>query len=92
MNNGTANARTYLLSYALTKDGSFPFAEIGALELGFFAQDKWRIKDNFTLTYGLRVDAPIFESKFESNPNVPALVFRDGKHYDGLRIGLTTEC
>ncbi len=82
VNNGTANARTYLLSYALTKDGSFPFAEIGALELGFFAQDKWRIKDNFTLTYGLRVDAPIFESKFESNPNVPALVFRDGKHYD----------
>src|SRR5829696_1555316 len=59
-----------------------PFPLIGATELGFFAQDKWRLKDNLTLTYGLRVDAPIFENKFESNPNVPALTFRDGKHYD----------
>ncbi|MEO5783733.1 MAG: TonB-dependent receptor, partial [Ginsengibacter sp.] len=82
INNNTPNARTYLLSYSLTKDGSFPFALIGATELGFFAQDKWRVKDNFTLTYGLRVDAPIFQNKFESNPNVPGLTFRDGKHYD----------
>jgi hypothetical protein len=81
-NNGTANSRTYLLQYSLTKDGSFPFALIGATELGFFAQDKWRVKDNFTLTYGLRVDAPIFEDQFDSNPYVPALTFRDGKHYD----------
>lgn len=81
-NNGIANARTYLLQYSLTKDGSFPFALIGATELGGFIQDKWRIKDNLTVTYGLRVDAPIFENKFESNPNVPALTFRDGKHYD----------
>ncbi|TDH28119.1 TonB-dependent receptor [Segetibacter sp. 3557_3] len=81
-NLGTANARSYLLSYALTKDGSFPFANIGATELGFFAQDKWRVQDNFTLTYGLRIDAPIFDDNFESNPNVPALIFRDGKSYD----------
>ena len=80
-NNGLANATSYSLQYALTKDGSFPFAQIGATELGFFAQDKWRIKDNFTLTYGLRVDIPIFQNKFDNNPDVPALTFRDGKHY-----------
>lgn len=80
--NGAANSRTYLLQYSLTKNGSFPFALIGATELGFFAQDKWRIKNNFTLTYGFRIDAPVFENKFESNPNVPALTFRDSKHYD----------
>jgi outer membrane receptor for ferrienterochelin and colicin len=82
VNNGAANARTYLLQYSLTKDGSFPFALIGATELGFFAQDKWRLKENITLTYGIRIDAPVFENKFESNPNVPALSFRDGKNYD----------
>jgi outer membrane receptor for ferrienterochelin and colicin len=88
VNNATANSRTYLLSYSLTKDGSFPFALIGATEVGVFGQDKWRIKDNFTLTYGLRFDIPIFQNKFESNPNVPALSFRDGKHYDvGQRPG-----
>lgn len=81
-NNGIKNARSYLLQYSLMKDGSFPFALIGATELGFFGQDKWRVKDNFTLTYGLRVDAPIFENKFQSNTYVPALTFRDGKHYD----------
>lgn len=81
-NNGAANARTYLLQYSLTKDNSFPFALIGAQEIGFYAQDKWRLKDNFTLTYGFRVDVPIFDNKFESNPNVPGLTFRDGMHYD----------
>jgi hypothetical protein len=82
VNNGAANARTFLLSYSLTKDGSFPFALIGATELGGFLQDKWRIKPNFTVTYGFRVDVPFFQNKFESNPYVPALTFRDGKHYD----------
>lgn len=81
-NNNAANSRTYLLQYSLTKDGSFPFALIGASEIGFFIQDKWRLKDNFTLTYGLRVDVPFFDNKFDSNPNVPGLTFRDGQHYD----------
>lgn len=91
-NNGAANARSYSLSYALTKDGSFPFAKVGATELGFFAQDKWRIKNNFTFTYGLRVDAPIFKNSFTSNPNVPALSFRDGLHYDvGQKPGTNVE-
>lgn len=81
-NNGIKNSRSYLLQYSLMKDGSFPFALIGATELGVFAQDKWRVKDNFTVTYGIRFDAPIFENKFQSNPYVPALTFRDGKHYD----------
>ena len=81
-NNNTANARSYAVQYSLTKDGSFPFAEIGAVELGFFAQDKWRVKQNFTITYGLRVDAPIFEDKFQSNPNVPGLSFRNNLKYD----------
>ena len=80
-NNGTANAKSYNLQYSLNKDGSFPFAKIGSTELGFFIQDKWRIKTNFTLTYGLRADAPIFDNSFQTNPVVPGLTFRDGKHY-----------
>ena len=82
VNNGTANAKSYALQYSLTKDGSFPFAKIGATEYGFFAQDKWRVKDNFNLTYGFRLDIPVFQNKFDANPNVINLTFRDGKKYD----------
>lgn len=80
--NGTPNAKSYALQYALTPDGSFPYANIGSTELGFFAQDKWRAKNNLTITYGLRIDAPIFKNQFTSNPVVPTLTFRNGQHYD----------
>ncbi|HET6996326.1 MAG TPA: carboxypeptidase regulatory-like domain-containing protein, partial [Chitinophagaceae bacterium] len=81
-NDGTGNAKSYALQYSLTKDGSFPFARIGVTEYGVFAQDKWRIKNNLNVTIGLRVDAPVFENKFDANPNVINLTFRNGKHYD----------
>ena len=80
--NGTRNAARYDLSYSLTKDGSFPFATPAAFEAGVLAQDKWRIKSNFTLTYGLRVDVPFFQAEFTSNTYVPALSFRNGLHVD----------
>lgn len=81
-NNQEANAKSYALQYAVSKDGSFPYAKIGATELGFFAQDKWHAKENLTITYGLRIDAPIFQSSFDTNPYVANLTFRDGKTYD----------
>jgi hypothetical protein len=80
--NGAPTARSYAVQYSLTKDGSFPFAKIGATELGFFAQDKWRVKNNLTVTYGLRVDVPVYKNEFDVNPNVVNLTFRDGQHYD----------
>ncbi len=80
--NGVANSSLYTLQYVATKDGSFPFAVVKAFETGFFAQDKWRIQNNFTLTYGFRIDLPIFSDDFESNPYADDLVFRDGKKYD----------
>ncbi len=79
---GTKPAVRYDLSYSFSKDGSFPFATPSAFELGLFAQDKWRILPNLTLTYGLRVDIPFFKAEFTSNPNVPALTFRNGVHVD----------
>jgi hypothetical protein len=87
---GTKAAARYDLSYAFSKDGSFPFATPKAFEIGFFAQDKWRIKPNFTLTYGVRLDMPIFKSEFTSNPDVPNLSFRDGLHVDVGRAPKTT--
>lgn len=31
----------------------------GAAQLGFYAQDEWRVSNRFSLTYGLRIDIPV---------------------------------
>lgn len=45
--------------------------------VGFYGQDTWRVQDNLTLNYGLRVDVPFFGNTGFENPQVPGLPFRD---------------
>lgn len=78
VNNGNANATRYALQYSARKGGEFPFASLKSLQLGFFAQDKWNVNKNFTLTVGLRADIPIFEQNFITNDSADALTYRDG--------------
>lgn len=82
VNNKEANAVRYALSYTTTKDGSFPYAKINMLELGAFIQDKWNATNNFTLTYGLRIDLPVIGSTFDTNEALTKLTFRDGVKVD----------
>jgi len=77
-NNGVANAIRYELRFSARKGGEFPYAEVGAWQLGFFAQDKWAPTNNLTITAGLRADLPIFDNSFITNSNADALVFRNG--------------
>jgi hypothetical protein len=79
---GTANARNYYLQYSALSDGSFPFAFAGSTELGAFAQDKWRLTKNFTLTYGVRFDMTIYKQAFTDNPYFDALTFKNGATYN----------
>ncbi len=65
-----ANPAQYARSYPLNPDGSVHSgigdeitsgaADFGALQLGFYAQDEWRVNEDFTLTAGVRVDIPMF--------------------------------
>lgn len=80
--NGTANAKNYYLQYSALPGGAFPYANAGSTELGFFAQDKWRINNRFTLTYGLRFDMTIYKQAFTDNPYFDALTFKDGASYN----------
>jgi len=41
-------------------------------QLGFYVQDKWSIASNFDLTYGLRMDIPLFFDVPTENPSVTA--------------------
>jgi hypothetical protein len=81
VNNGTSATR-YALQYSALKDGSFPYAKAGSNDLSLFIQDKWRVSNNFTLTYGLRVDESIYTGTFDQNPDFAALTFANNAHYD----------
>jgi Carboxypeptidase regulatory-like domain/TonB-dependent Receptor Plug Domain len=79
---GSTTASVQRLQYASTKDGSFPFAEIGATEIGLFVQDKYRALPNLVITGGLRIDATNFKNKFATNDSLKTLTFRDGIQVD----------
>lgn len=78
-NNGLANASRYEFRYSTRKDGSFPFAKISSLQLGFFAQDRWNATNNLVVTAGIRADLPIFGDDFTANTVADTLAFRDGR-------------
>jgi hypothetical protein len=77
-----APAKAYALQYSALKNGAFPFAKAGVNELGLFGQDKWRVTNNFTLTYGLRIDYSHYTGTFDQNPDFAALSFANGAKYD----------
>jgi outer membrane receptor for ferrienterochelin and colicin len=81
VNNGSSATR-YAVQYSALKDGSFPYAEAGVSELGVFAQDKWKITNNFNLTYGLRIDHSTYTGEFDQNPDFANLAFANGAKYD----------
>jgi hypothetical protein len=50
----------------------------GAAELGFYVQDKLSVSDRFDLTYGLRIDVPLFFDSPEENADFNALAEKTG--------------
>ena len=61
---GEVSAFEYNRSYSLvddvTGDGSEAAAIFNTVNLGFYAQDEWQASENFKLTFGLRMDIPMF--------------------------------
>jgi hypothetical protein len=54
-----------------------PIQPLEVLYAGFYGQDTWRVRENFTLNFGLRVDVPFFGDTGFTNPQANALTFRD---------------
>jgi len=75
-------AVAYGQDYSTLKGATFPFAYAGATNLSFFAQDKFRVTPNFTLTYGIRFDYTTYQNKFTDNPNFDQLKFAGGASYN----------
>jgi len=52
--------RSYSMVDNVVGDGSKAAAEFKVYQIGFYVQDEWQAKENFKLTFGLRLDVPIF--------------------------------
>ncbi|KIO77407.1 hypothetical protein TH53_09645 [Pedobacter lusitanus] len=81
--NQSINPTLYQLTYSTDKNNAVPAPAIfSQMPVAVYAQDEWYVKPNFKLTYGLRLDMPIYTSKIQSNPLVTAATFRDGEKLD----------
>jgi len=65
-------AQQYDYSFSQTSD-PLQAAKFSVYQLGFYAGDVWRLRSNFTVTYGLRLDVPIFPDDPLPNPTVQSL-------------------
>jgi hypothetical protein len=59
--------RQYLVGVPVSGDGAVRFH---ARQHALYAQDQWSVTPTFNLTYGLRLDVPIFDDKPPTNPAV----------------------
>ncbi len=64
----------YIVGVPASGDGSVHFT---TSTLAAYIQDQWTVNPQFTLTYGLRADLPMFANRPPTNPDVLAQYGRD---------------
>ncbi len=60
-------------------NNTWNLAQLNVGQWGIYAQDKWEVKSNFTLTYGVRFDTPLY---FDTPEKVRENIARNGGTYD----------
>ncbi len=83
----------FQLNYSLiggSGDESLGAAEFGTKQFGFYVQNDMKLTDNFKLSYGVRVDVPVWEDGMGNddfnNRTIP-LLQAAGKNLQGARVG-----
>lgn len=84
-----AKPTAYGLTYGYGGNDA-PGAELNFGMAGLYGQDEWYMNENFRLTYGLRLDMPMYFDKMAGNPAIlgdgtatyPGLVFADERRID----------
>ncbi len=60
-------AQSYDFSYSVTGD-PLESADFSVRQFGFYAGDQWRVSNQLTVNYGVRIDLPVFPDKPTRNP------------------------
>ncbi len=84
----TVTVARFNVRYANQPGLTTPVQPLRVQYLGLYAQDQWKVFDNFSFTYGLRMEAPFFAATGLRNPLVDTLTFRDN---DGSNLKLQSE-
>ncbi|MDK2910731.1 MAG: hypothetical protein PWR20_2299 [Bacteroidales bacterium] len=93
LNNDTAAQydRTYSLTDGMTGDGSSAATKFKALQLGFYVQDEYQALNNLKLTFGARVDIPMFLTdptvNEDFNTNIIPILEQNGWDLMGAKTG-----
>ena len=82
------NLRRFQVRWSNVPGLEKPVQPLKVIYTGFYGQDVWRVRDNFSLTYGLRIDVPFFGDTGFTNPQANALTFRDET---GTNVQYSTE-
>lgn len=70
-------ARRFQVRWSNIPGQDKPLQPLKVNYFGFYAQDLWKIKDNFGLTFGVRMDIPFFAETGFANAQAAGLTFRD---------------
>jgi Carboxypeptidase regulatory-like domain/TonB dependent receptor len=88
-----ARPNRFQLNYSLlggSGDASLGAAEFGTKQFGVYIQNEMRVSDNFKLSYGVRVDVPVWEdglTNTDFNTRTVGLLEAAGKDLQGARVG-----
>ena len=75
--NSPVTLRRFQVRYANIPGLDKPTQPLEVDYFGVYGQDVWKVRDNLTFTYGLRMDVPFFGETGYTNPQANAFTFRD---------------
>jgi len=69
--------RAFQISYSNVPGVATPVQTLDVVYSAGYAQDEWRVRNNLTVTAGLRFDVSMFQNEGFANPDADKLTFRD---------------
>lgn len=73
----SVNLRRFQVRWSNIPGLDKPLQPLKVQYVGFYGQDQWKLADNFSLTYGLRMDVPFFDETGFTNAQANGFTFRD---------------